>query len=135
MKTIVLSVSFLILALAILVGVVAYTQNLANASVPYGNEYQAVYITSADANATTSIKTVPGSVGSVVITEAGSGGDLVFYATTTDGQQQATSTNDILFVVDGAAGEGTYEYDVAFGYTLMLEAETGYNGQATITFR
>lgn len=135
MKAYALPASIVFLALALVFGVYFYNSQQAVGSVIYGGEYQARYITSSDANATSSLKKTVGSIGSVVITEVGSGGDIVFYATTTAGQLQATSSNDVLFKVDGAAGEGTYTYDVAFGQTVMIEVESGYNGQATITYR
>lgn len=135
MKAYALPASIIVLAAALLLAVFFYNSQSALGSVMFGGEYQSVYITSTDANATTSIKTLPGSVGSVVVTEDGTAGYIDFFATTTAGQQQATSSNDLLFRVDGVAAEGTYTFDVAFGQTLMIDVSSGFDGQWTITYR
>lgn len=135
MKTYALPIAVTFLALSLIGAVFFFNSQKAAGSVSYGSEYNSVYVTSSDANATTSIKTLPGSIGSVVVTEDGTAGYIDFFATTTAGQLQATSSNDLLFRVDGVAAEGTYEFDVAFGQTLMLDVSSGFDGQWVITYR
>lgn len=126
MKTYALSVSILILAVAIIAGMFMYN-NVALSSVTFGNDYVSSHIT-------TSGTSSPGcrySIGSVVISDAGSAGSLYFHATTTI---YATSTADEIFGLDGAAAEGTYTYDAAITAPLLIDSR-GFNGDAVVTCR
>jgi len=128
MKTYALPVSILILAAALIVGVFMFNAYQATGSVIAGNEYRLAEIDSS--TGTTTLKSLPGSIGSIIVDANGSTGSVHFYATTS----AATSTADLIFGFDGSAPEGTYQYDISFGKGLLVE-ERSYNGQAVITYR
>jgi hypothetical protein len=128
MKTYALPVSILILAAALIVGVFMSNTYQATGSVITGGEYRSTEVDSL--TGTTSLKKLPGSIGSIIVDEDGTAGALYFYATTST----ATSSADLIFGFDGVAVEGTYQYDISFGKGLLLE-DRGFNGQAVITYR
>lgn len=129
MKTYTLPLSIITLAVALLAGVFFYTTNQAVGSVITGGEYNATQITAAG---TTTARTLFGSIGSIVMTSSSAAGGVVsFYATTS----QATSTNDLIFSFDATAIEGTYQYDVAFGGGLLIDANTAFDGDLVVTHR
>lgn len=126
MKTYALSASVLFLAIALLASVYFYNAQQASGSVIFGAEYQMATVTTG----TSTLKTLAGTLGSVVIPNAGSAGTIYFYATTS----QATSSADQILAIDGAAAENTYTFDVGFGHGLLVESR-GFNGTAVITYR
>lgn len=128
MKTYALPVSIILLALALTVSAFVYQSQQAVGSVIWGGEYQFKNVTSTTGVA--SLKTLPGSIGSIVVDSAGSAGQINLYATTST----ATTSSELLISFDGAAVEGTYVYDVTFGNGLLLE-EKGFNGEAVVTYR
>lgn len=127
MKTYTLSGAIIFLGLSLLVAGFLYQSEVATGSVQHGGEYNYTYISS---GATTTGKTLGGTLGSVTIADAGSAGVIGFYATTSS----ATSSADLMFIVDGAAGEGTYVYDVGFGGGLLIDHLT-FDGVAVVTHR
>ena len=133
MKTYALSVSILILAVALLASVFFYNSQQAVGSVIMGGEYQAKEITSA--TGTTTPKSISGSIGSVVVTKTGTAGEINFYQASTTATSTATTTATQIFSFDGTADEGTYTFDVSFGTGGLLVEEKGYDGEAVVTFR
>lgn len=105
-----------------------YQSSIATASVSQGSEYDSVQVVST--TGTTTAKTLFATIGSVVVSKTGTAGSIYFYATTS----QATSSADLVFSFDGTADEGTYTYDVAVPFGLLIE-ERGYDGDAVVTYR
>lgn len=102
------------------------------ASVPYGNEYQSVVMKAADIG-TTSVKSISGSLGSIVLTDNATNGFIRVYdssATTS-----ATTTLTLIAEVDAAAVENTYVFDVAVGKGVFVDVPTGFDGTFTLTYR
>lgn len=131
MKAYTLPLSIIVLAVSFLVAVFLWNSQGAEGSVSQGSEYKAEYVTTTDANSTSTLRTLFGSIGSVVVSNAGTGGSISFYATTS----QATSSDDLIFTFDGAAAEGTYQYDVEFGTGLLIDVATGTDLDAVVTYR
>lgn len=129
MKSYALPISIIVLAIALLISVFMFNTKDAIGSVISGGEYRAVAITT---TGTSTAKTLFGSIGSVVITNGGSTGSIHFYDTSST--TIATSSATEIFSVDGAAVENTYQYDVAFGSGLLIEAR-GIDGEAVVTIR
>jgi len=127
MKTYALSVAIIVLAISLLVSVFVFNSASVVGSVQHGGEYNYSYLANAG---TTTAKTLAGTLGSVVIADIGTAGVIAFYATTS----QATSSEDLMFIVDGAAIEGTYTYDVGFGGGLLIDHQA-FDGVAVITYR
>ena len=127
MKAYALTVSIVFLAVALLISVFFYNAQNAKGSVQHGGEYTAITITTG----TSTAKTRAGTLGSVVITDGGNAGAIYFYATTSI---TATNTLDQILVVDGAAVENTYTFDVGFGHGLQIESRD-FNGTAIVTWR
>lgn len=129
MKAYALPVAIIALAAALVVSVFMFNAVPVESSVITGGEYQSSQVSAAG---TSTLKTYPGSIGSVVLTStSGAGGAISFYATTS----QATSSADLIFSFDATASENTYVYDVAFGKGLLIEANPSFDGDAVITFR
>lgn len=128
-----LPTSIIVLSVALVASVLLFNAMQAQGSVQVGQEYKASYLTSTDAAATSTLKLAPGSVGSVVVSEDGTGGQVDFYdmASTT----AATSSADLIFSFDGVAAEGTYQYDVEFTEGLQIDVSTGFDGEVTVTYR
>lgn len=127
MKAYALPASIIFLALSLIASVYFYNLHIANGSVAFGNDYTGTYI----ATGATSTPNCRNSIGSVTISSVGTTGVIAFYATSSI---YATSTNDLVFSVDGAAAEGTYVYDVAIAAPLQIDAMS-FNGSAVVTCR
>lgn len=132
MRTYTLSLAIVSLAAALIASVFLYTTNVATGSVITGGEYNAIQLTSSETG-TTSVKTLPGSIGSVVISNSSTAANISFYASTTG--VTATSSGDLLFSVDAAATEGTYQYDVAFASQLIVDVDSAFDGNIVVTYR
>lgn len=107
-----------------------FPTNLALGSVEFGSEYSFTHVTSSDVGSS-SVKTLAGTIGSVVISSTTPTGTLSFYATSTT----ATSSADLLFTIDPNTDEGTYTYDVGFAPKLIIDVGAGFNGNYVITWR
>lgn len=117
------------------------------ASVAYGNDYNATTTSPAfnplDGNNSKLIqlKSQQGSLGSVIITSAGTGGGAInFYdATTTIAAQRAASmstTSILLASVPNGGTVGTYVFDIATKNGLVMVYEGGGTiATSTVTFR
>jgi len=127
MKIYALPVSIILLALALVASVFFFNSQPATGSVLMGGEYNVTTVTSG----TSTPKSISGTLGSVVIADAGTTGAIYFYATSTN---SATSTADQILVFDGAAAENTYTFDVGFGGGLQVESR-GFDGTAIVTYR
>lgn len=105
-----------------------------------GTGYNARQIVSTNVG-TTSIKSISGEIGSIVISStspvATVGTMMAFYDTAST--TQATSTMTAVFTL-GAKGAvtppaGTYTFDVAFGKGIQVWVDPSFNGSYTITYR
>lgn len=107
-------------------------------SVTMGNDYQSQLITSSLASSTaiTQLKSIGGSVGSVVLASSSAQTtypSLVIYDATST---MATSTAKVIGRFGGAnQTHGTYTFDSYFTYGLSVEVPVGFNGAYTITWR
>ncbi len=127
----------LILVLGIVVGSISFSKNKnINGSVAQGNEYHA---TSTKAGVTGGTMTLPatlcstgGSLGSVVITGAGTGIVNIYDGTSTVTNSQYGTTTLASFPASTAAG--TYTFDLATYRGIAIDA-TGNVATATITYR
>lgn len=138
MRTYLLPVSILILSVALIASVLLFNAYTANSSVIAGGEYQIVELNQTTDNATTSVKTFPGSVGTINVTEVSTAGNVIFYDTKITNQPQGTTTSattTVLFTLSSTTPAGTYNYDVAFGQGLLIERQAGFNGELDVTYR
>jgi hypothetical protein len=102
-------------------------------SIETGSEYLSTVITSADVG-TTSVKSVFGAVGSVVVTDVSTDvGTLKFFDTASS--TIATTSLTAFIEVDTAAVENTYTFDVSANSGIYLEVPTGFDGNLTVTYR
>lgn len=134
--------SSLAIVVALLLAGFVYIQYQMNAeaSVAYGNEYQAITITSADVG-TSSIKSLAGSVGSIVVASTSAvstaGPYLALYQT--GSTTIATTSMTPLIEFGGKGGTtppaGTYTFDVGFGGGIYLWVDPSFTGSYTITYR
>lgn len=113
--------------------------NVTDASTIMGNEYKAYLVDSTDASSTSPItlKTVAGSVGSVIVTQ-GSGSTGYSHLTLYDAtSSQPTTTARVLAKFGTTTGEalGTYQFDMEFTSGLRIEVPVGFNGYYTVTYR
>lgn len=130
-----MTLTYNIAGIALIAVLVVFAMYLhqAQGSTIAGQEYLSTYLTTTDANSTSTLKLSPGSIGSVVVSEDGTAGKIDFYdmASTT----AATSSEDLIFSFDGAAAEGTYQYDIILKDGLMIDTATGFDGEVTVTYR
>lgn len=127
MKTYTLSVSILILAVALFASVLIYNAQNAAGSVIMGGEYDVTELSSG----TSTIYTLPGTIGSFVVASSSSKVIISVYATSSS----ATSSADLLFGFDASAANGTYQYDVAVPKGILIEVPVGFNGSIDMTHR
>jgi len=100
-------------------------------SLPSGQSYLAT-TTAATVTYTSTIKTQPGTLGSIVITTAGTGTIDLYDATTTTAHPNHATTSLASF--SASAPAGTYTLDVSFIRGLVVQY-TAFAGKATITYR
>jgi hypothetical protein len=137
-----------IIAVAVLLAVVGFLtiamqQPRASASIRSGDEYMAtstasntMYGASITGNAL--IRTGYGSLGSVIITGAGTGIWNIYNATTSDVTKRTgnvATTSILLASFPASATAGTYTFDVTYTTGLLVELESGVMATSTITFR
>lgn len=142
MKKIINSSLLVLAAIVFLLGIyINGRTDKAIGSVAVGNDYNAT-TTEATWTLARRIKSGPGSLGSVIVTNTGATSPLTIYdATTTDilgGRAASMSTTSVTiakFPVGTTAG--TYTFDVDLRYGLIVETSTGGTGVAstTITWR
>lgn len=137
------SVSLALIALAILAGAVVLTSGsfkpfTASASGAGGGFDYSTTTTSSFASATVTkqLKSIPGALGSVVISSSSPAttySQITIYDATST---MATSTATVLarFGTNNQT-MGTYNFDAAAAYGIKVETAAGYNGNATITWR
>ena len=135
------------LALIAVLGFIAYATLKAPArpfgSVTQGNEYNATstaasVIYGATVTDDKLIKTGAGSLAQITITGANTG-VVNFYDATTSNVllrtgQKATSTI-LITSLPASLVAGTYTFDAAYGFGLLLELEAGLMPTTTITYR
>jgi hypothetical protein len=107
--------------------------------VPRTHEYQSTTTSSHLALADMVVlKSGPGSLGSIVHTAKGSGGDILIYNATTSNIKartgQLATTTLLLAALPQAADTGTYVYDVDAPHGILV-IFTGTKGTTTITYR
>lgn len=132
MKAYILPASIIILAASLLIGSFLYTSQLAVGSVITGGEYQISQVVDATSG-TSTLRTMYGSVGSIVVENASAASRFVLYDTAST--TIATSSATVLLNFDPTAGEGTYQYDVRYNNGLMLEVGAAFDGDIVITYR
>lgn len=131
-------ISLILLAIGLGVGFVMGKSglNIPVASVAEGNSY---YSTTTPINGYTSslIKSGYGTLGSVVITVAGTNSFILYDTTTTDAikRSKTTSSLPILAVFPASVVAGTYTFDTTFNDGLLLNVVTLGTGTSTITYR
>lgn len=104
--------------------------------VPAG-AYKYVYYSQATTTLAKVIKTSFGTLGSVVITGAGTGNLTLYDATTTIASQRgniATTSLPILASIHTSAAAGNYVFDTSFRYGLM-SVWSGNSATSTITYK
>lgn len=127
--TIAILVSLSLVVLSLWFGSV--TDN-ARGSIATGDGYQASQQIAAG---TTTLKTRGGSIGSVVISNAGATGKVIFYDTAGNNSTTTSATTTTLFSVAAASVENTYVYDVSFVRGLLVEVQSGFDGDYVITYK
>lgn len=116
--------------LTLIVLVVPKGQKPSFGGVTVGNEYKATTTAFTDAWTDRVLDTGSGSLGSVVITRAGSVAfDLL---NSTDAGRTPTTT---LASFPANAAVGTYTFDVEYSEGLYVDVIEGTNGSSTITYR
>lgn len=110
-------------------------------SVSYASEYHATSTRSFNGTALTNLTVLnsgnSGTFGSVVITGAAAGQINLYDATTSDITKRAStlsSTTQMIATVPLSAVAGTYVFDVAYSYGLLVEI-IGTTPTSTITYR
>lgn len=112
------------------------------ASVSQGSSYNSIVTASAQASASflqnTTIATgTPGTLGSVIITGAGTGSFTLYDATTSNALLRtltATTSLRVLAQFTNNAATGTYTFDEQYYQGLLVEF-IGAQGTTTITYR
>lgn len=148
MNTIKYTIAWLAFVSVAVLGSIFFVTNLVNGgilnapvlgSVEHGSEYNSTQITSTNASstATTQVKSITGTLGSVVVTDAGdtfsSYPSLTIYDATST---MATSTATVLAKFSTTTMTlGTYSFDTAFSYGLKAEVPAGFDGIYTLTWR
>lgn len=120
---------------AIVVASYLFVINQADSSVTQGNDYNATTTTLSDVG-TSSLKSIYGSIGSVIIgsTSPSTNNPIRLYDTAS--RTVATSTLTPILEIPVKATTGTeYVYDVVFGKGILLDVPQGFRGHYTITFR
>lgn len=124
---------YIILAVAVL-GVLAFATSKDTTAplkgVAVGGEYALTQVTSADIG-TSSIKSISGTLGSIVIASTTETGSISFYATSSS----ATSSANLVFTLPAGVSIGQYDFDVGFGGGILAEVGAGFNGNYMVTFR
>lgn len=133
MKTYAFSITALTIAALFALSFLFTDIEQAAGSVIYGGEYSANVITSAD-QGTSTIKTITGSVGSIVLTDTSS---VVGFIRIYDSKATTTATTSLSLLVelDGQATEGTYTFDVAAGAGMLIDVPSNFDGAAVVTYR
>lgn len=104
-------------------------------STVVGNDYQANQITSADIG-TSSVKSLSGAVGSIVVASTSAAGAVNLYAISSSTSPTATSSNTLIFSFPSVTtDEGTYQFDVEFPGGILMEVQAGFNGNYIMTYR
>lgn len=121
------------------VSIFAPTQR-AEGSVNLANEYQGTTTTALNAWTIYQLTQASGALGSIVITKAGGANEYIyFYDATTSNialrNNIATSSLRFLGGVEASQAAGTYTYDVAVRYGLLMVKSATLTGTSTITFR
>lgn len=130
MKT--LAASIFTLAITLMAAMFVYTTYLASASVITGGEYQAQSVVDATSG-TSTIRTMGGSVGSIIVENSSAAASLVLYDTAST--TIATTSATVLLDFDVAASEGTYQYDIRYNNGLLLDVGGAFDGDIVITYR
>jgi hypothetical protein len=110
---------------------------LAQGSTFVGSEYLARQFTSSSVG-TTSLKTMGGSVGSLVVTMASttsSAGDIILYDTAGSATTTSATTTQLFSFNGDNVAMGTYQYDVFFTRGLLVEVRTNFAGDVVLTYR
>lgn len=118
--------------LALFAGLTYFSSQPAVGSVIMGGEYDATVL---DSSGTSTVRTLFGSVGSVVITESATAGAQPIRIFDTSSTTVATSTLTAKLEIYGDATEGTYTFDVAFGSGILVDVPTDFDGSAVLTTR
>lgn len=113
--------------------------SITKASTVEGSDYYSTTTTSSFASAT-SIKQLKGgfgSLGSIIVSSSSpvvaNYPQIVIYDATST---MATATAKVLFKLGGSnQTAGTYTVDAIATYGISIEIPTGYNGNATVTWR
>lgn len=109
-----------------------YSAQVAQGSVIAGSEYNATHVT---AVGTSSIKSIAGTLGSIVVSSSTNAGVINLYRVSSSTSPTATSSNTLMFSFAAGADEGTYTYDVGFGGGLLIDVLPGFNGNYVMTWR
>lgn len=126
----------MILALAI----ISSSSKTTVASVGQGGTYQSITTAPSQTNTSykqsTIIQSIPGTLGSVIITGAGAGSFTLYDATTSNVNLRAgaTSTLSVLANFPNSASAGTYTFDENVINGIVVEF-VGAQGTSTITYR
>ena len=127
--------TFLVLCILVFLGL-SYYKSPPLGSVSVSNEYNST-TTNALSAPLALLKTGQGSLGSVVVTGAGTTGRMDFYNATTSNVNLRTgkvATSSIWLASFGATeAAGTYVFDVFFTKGLLVDITS--NSSSTITFR
>ena len=105
-------------------------------STTVGNEYNSTSTKSYNGTAISSfisLKTTPGTLGSIVVGGATAGQVINLYDATSTLSNSQTGTTTLVTIPSTALG-GTYTYDISFYRGLLLEV-IGATGTSTITYR
>lgn len=109
----------------------------AEASVGWGNEYNASHINTATASSSLIVyKTGYGSVGSVTIASSSAAITAIPLFTIYDATStMSTSTARKIAEFRGTPTMGTYTFDAVVRYGVAVEVPIGFNGGYTLTWR
>lgn len=133
MKSLTLSALFVsVLVLACVVAYFVSQPQTTLGSVITGGEYNATIL---NTTGTSSVRTLFGSVGSVVITESASAGAQPIRIYDAKATTTATSSLTAIIEIYGDATEGTYQFDVAVGNGVLVDVPTDFDGSAVLTTR
>ncbi|HCC04988.1 TPA: hypothetical protein DEP58_01620 [Patescibacteria group bacterium] len=133
------TVALMVLVVVLSVAFVSSIQSLFASSL-VGNDYNSAQVTSTTASSTsvTTLKTMAGSLGSVIITEentvaTGYPSLVIYDATSTE----ATTSATVLAKFSTTTNQdfGTYQFDTTFTKGLKIEVPAGFKGVYTVTYR
>jgi hypothetical protein len=126
-----------IIFLAVSASIVMWQVTQTDASNFPGTDYKAQEFKATGA-ATTSLKSLGGTIGSVVVTTLSSTtatSSMIFYDTRLTSTTTHASTT-VLFTMPKTTGvAGTYTFDVEFTRGLLVETTAGFNGNYVVTYR